>query len=82
MSAEKCPFCDVAADRIFYESDLILGIWDGFPVSEGHALVITRDHVPSWFEATPRQRTAIVAAIDEVRSRIVERHKPSVVSLI
>ena len=62
---------------MFYESDLTLGIWDAFPVSEGHALVITRQHVASWFEATPQQRIEIVSTIDEVRSRISALHKPS-----
>jgi len=74
---DKCPFCEVASERIFYEGELTLGIWDGFPVSAGHALVITRRHVPSWFEATPQERIEIVNTIEEVRSRIFESHQPS-----
>ena len=70
MSEEDCPFCRIPIERVFYESEFTLGIWDAFPVSQGHALVITRQHVPSWFEATPKQRIEIVSTIDEVRSRI------------
>jgi superfamily II DNA or RNA helicase/HKD family nuclease/diadenosine tetraphosphate (Ap4A) HIT family hydrolase len=77
VSAETCPFCEVPAERIFHEGGLTLGIWDGFPVSKGHALVITRRHVSSWFEATPEERIEIVSTIDEVRSRIIASHQPS-----
>jgi hypothetical protein len=76
MTVEKCPFCDVPSGRIFYEGELTLGIWDGFPVSPGHALVITRRHVPSWFEATPQERIEIVRAIDDVRALISAKHQP------
>ncbi len=74
---DQCPFCEVPSERIFYESGLTLGIWDGFPVSAGHALVITRRHVPSWFEATPQERIEIVSTIDEVRSLVSASHQPS-----
>jgi diadenosine tetraphosphate (Ap4A) HIT family hydrolase len=35
-----CPFCDPPRDRVFYEDALVLGLWDAYPVSEGHALVM------------------------------------------
>jgi diadenosine tetraphosphate (Ap4A) HIT family hydrolase len=47
-----CPFCDVAADRCFYQGERVGGLWDAFPVSDGHALLVTRRHVASGFEAT------------------------------
>ena len=45
-----CPFCDPPRDRVFYEDALVLGLWDAYPVSAGHALVVTRRHVASWFD--------------------------------
>lgn len=33
-----CPFCEPTRDRVFYEDSLVLALWDGFPVSPGHAL--------------------------------------------
>jgi diadenosine tetraphosphate (Ap4A) HIT family hydrolase len=38
--AMDCPFCDPPRDRVFYEDELVLGLWDAYPVSEGHALVM------------------------------------------
>jgi diadenosine tetraphosphate (Ap4A) HIT family hydrolase len=47
-----CPFCNPPRDRVFYEDELVLGLWDAYPVSEGHALVITRRHVAFTVEET------------------------------
>ena len=77
MSVRECPFCEVPPERVFYEGLLTLGIWDGFPVSSGHALVITKRHVASWFEASPDERIEIVSAIDEVRTLITRSHRPT-----
>lgn len=72
----SCPFCDPDRDRVFLESDLAFALWDGFPVSEGHALVIPRRHVASWFDTTPAEREAIFELVDRVRETILERHAP------
>ena len=76
MHAPGCPFCDPPSDRVFVESDLIVGVWDAFPVSDGHALLITRRHVTSWFEATEEERRALTAGIDSARGAILQRHRP------
>lgn len=36
-------------------------IFDGFPVTHGHSLVITRRLVATWFDATPSEQTAVFA---------------------
>ncbi|HEU0140132.1 MAG TPA: HIT family protein, partial [Bryobacteraceae bacterium] len=71
-----CPFCTPNSDRVFFESELVIGIWDAFPVSDGHALLVTRRHVASWFDATPEERRALTDAIDATRAAILERHRP------
>jgi diadenosine tetraphosphate (Ap4A) HIT family hydrolase len=76
MRASGCPFCNPAPARVFLESDLIVGVWDAFPVSAGHALLVTRRHVASWFETTEDERRALTAAIDSARGAILQRHRP------
>ena len=71
-----CPFCTPDSNRIFFESELVLGIWDAFPVSDRHALLVTRRHVASWFDATPEERRALTDAIDAARASILDRHRP------
>ncbi|MBL8199760.1 MAG: HIT family protein [Chromatiales bacterium] len=68
-----CPFCAPEPHRVFLQTELLLGIWDNFPVSPGHALLIPRRHVVDWFQATPDEQAALAAAIAPVRALIEER---------
>jgi diadenosine tetraphosphate (Ap4A) HIT family hydrolase len=72
-----CPFCSVSPDRLFHRGDTILGLWDGFPVSPGHALLVPRRHVATWFEASADERAELVAGIDRAREAIAQRHRPA-----
>lgn len=76
MSAETCPFCQPDEQRIFFRSGLVLGLWDGFPVSRGHALLVTRRHVADWFDATADEQQALTSAIAEVKREIDKVHRP------
>jgi len=72
----ECPFCFPAEDRIAFEDGLTRGLWDAFPVSPGHLLVVPRRHVPTWFDATADERAGITASIDRGRELIASRHSP------
>lgn len=50
------------------------GIWDAFPVSAGHALIVTKRHVESWFEATAEEQAELIAATRIARRLINEEH--------
>src|SRR5437899_1357340 len=76
MSETPCPFCSPDVSRVFFESDLALGVWDAFAVSDGHALVITRRHVGSWFDATPAERGALTEGITVAREFVLRTHAP------
>lgn len=71
-----CPFCHAVPDRLFHEGPLVLGLWDGFPVSPGHALLVPRRHVATWFDATEGERLELAAAIGTARDAILGRHRP------
>jgi superfamily II DNA or RNA helicase/diadenosine tetraphosphate (Ap4A) HIT family hydrolase len=71
-----CPFCDPPRDRVFYEDELVLGLWDAYPVSAGHALVITRRHVATWFDASPDEQAAVMRGMEIARAKIAKRHAP------
>jgi len=46
----ECVFCEIVAGRLpvsaFYEDELVLGLMTIGPVTEGHAMVIPKKHVP------------------------------------
>src|SRR5262249_55030966 len=55
---------------------LVLGLWDQFPVSPGHALIIPRRHVGSWFEATDEEQGEMIAVVAEARAAIEQIRQP------
>lgn len=71
-----CPFCEPPGDRIAFEDRLTRALWDAFPVSRGHLLVVPRRHVASWFDATTEERSALLAGLDRGRDLIATRHAP------
>jgi ATP adenylyltransferase len=71
-----CPFCVPDPGRVFHESSLVLGVWDAYPVSPGHALLVTRRHVATWFDATREEQTALLDGITRAREEIERRHRP------
>jgi len=73
---EECPFCGPIKDRVFYENELVFAIWDAYPVTPGHALLIPKRHIPTWFDATTEERHAIFSAVDEAKRTIDRSHQP------
>ena len=76
MPQSECPFCNPDPARVFLQAELIVGLWDAFPVAAGHALLVTRRHVASWFDATASERQALTDAIQTARQEILRRHAP------
>ena len=51
-------------------------VWDRFPVSRGHALVISHRLIPNWWEATSEERADLLALLDDVKTLIDGAHTP------
>ena len=74
--APGCAFCGVDGGRIAWSSALAIALWDVFPVSLGHALVVPRRHVASWSELTTSEKADLMAGVDVARTLIDERYQP------
>ena len=56
MTDPDCPFCyQNIRERIVAEKGSMAAIPDGFPVTEGHCLIIPRRHTPDYFSLTRRE---------------------------
>jgi superfamily II DNA or RNA helicase/diadenosine tetraphosphate (Ap4A) HIT family hydrolase/HKD family nuclease len=71
-----CPFCQPDPGRVFYENERVVGLWDAFPVSPGHALLVPKRHIAGWFDASADERQALADAIAVARDAIVRRYRP------
>ncbi len=61
---------------MFLENEEVVGIWDGYPVSPGHALLIPRRHIATWFDATRKEQQGLMAAVDAAKAAIEKQHRP------
>ena len=72
--SKGCPFCSPPINQLFFVNDLVAGLWDQPPATAGHALLIPRRHVGSWFDTTPEEQSALAQAIDVVRQEILKKY--------
>ena len=71
-----CPFCTPEPELVFHESELIVGLWDRYPVSPGHALLVPRRHFAGWFDASLDEQQALVSALGSAKREIEKTHEP------
>jgi diadenosine tetraphosphate (Ap4A) HIT family hydrolase len=72
----NCPFCALDPGRIISETELTVTIRDGFPISPGHTLVISKRHVASFFEVTETERNELMIALDAAKQKLDHERSP------
>lgn len=73
----NCPFCKVESERVIIASSpLSVAFFDGFPVSPGHALIIPKRHVSSFFDLSQEERQDLLNLADKVKRIVEERYHP------
>lgn len=78
MTTEQafCPFCTLDPNRITLSNDHAVAIRDGFPVSEGHTLIIPKRHIVSLFEATLEEQAALLELLRQARQKLQDELSP------
>lgn len=81
MQTKNCPFCEIANtsshERVILENKEAFLIEDGFPVSEGHSLVIPKRHIGSFFDITEEEKAALLQLLEKAKEIIDPRYRPS-----
>ena len=74
---DSCPFCNPTPDSILLvESATVFSIYDKFPVSNGHALIIPKRHVDNYFDLNFREQSACTFMLNYVKEIIQNKFKP------
>lgn len=71
-----CPFCSLQESNLIFSNEYAVALYDGFPVSLGHSLIIPRRHISSLFEATKEERSALFDLVDVMRERLQQERRP------
>ena len=53
-----------------------MAFYDGFPVSPGHALIIPKRHVASYFDLSVQEREAMTQMMLDVKQKLDDRFHP------
>jgi diadenosine tetraphosphate (Ap4A) HIT family hydrolase len=79
VSILDCLFCDFEnpeKHKLIKQNDLAYARWDNHPVSDGHAEVVPKRHVDSFFDLQEDELSAIFGLAKITREIIVAKHKP------
>ncbi|MBI5595791.1 MAG: HIT domain-containing protein [Elusimicrobia bacterium] len=77
LRREGCPFCRVRKGDIVQENPLAFAVYDKYPVTQHHALLITRRHVETYFELSHPELKAVNDLALAMKARI-EAKDPAV----
>jgi diadenosine tetraphosphate (Ap4A) HIT family hydrolase len=76
MEPVKCPFCSPFSDEIVTKNNLCYALWDRYPMSKGHMLIIPFRHVQDFFGMTDEERAATMQLVMECRTVIEDNFRP------
>ena len=68
-----CIFCNLEDHRKIFENDLFVVIWDAYPVTNLHTLLIPKRHVQSYFDLNERELVGLKKLIQEQKNRILQQ---------
>lgn len=80
-TGDGCAFCSIETECILYQDAHCYAIRDGFPISPGHTLIISKRHIKSFFETSVEERDGLLKLIDKMKSQIDAELKPDAYNL-
>ncbi len=76
-SANKCIFCNPRKNlKLLTESATAYAIYDGYPASKGHVLVIPKRHVSNYFDLPFKEQSACWLMVNKVQELIGKEFAP------
>ncbi|MDG2130856.1 MAG: DEAD/DEAH box helicase family protein [Fuerstiella sp.] len=70
------PFQQIQEADWVAANDVAFAIRDGFPVTPGHTLVMTRRVVPTWFEASADEQMGLMQLVNDVKLQLDKELTP------
>ena len=64
---EKCLFCEIPPERVIARYGDLFAIYDSYPVSDGHTLIISNRCINTFFELSQKELRHAFEFIDMLR---------------
>jgi len=76
MTEKVCAFCSLPNERIVNSNLFGIVIRDGFPISEGHTLIIPKRHIKSFFDLQSKERDSLFDLVEQEKSYLTDSYSP------
>ncbi len=77
MTTVPCVFCDrIERGAVLLSNDLAAAFLDGFPISQGHMLIVPRRHEADFLALSPEEQACIWAIVQPARVLIEANGQP------
>lgn len=77
---ENCPFCNIEKlidkDRIVYQDSSWIAIYDNYPVSKGHVLLIPKRHCETYFNLNYVELASLGVTIGAIKLILNKKFNP------
>lgn len=70
-------FLELAQERVTYQGNHFFMMYDGFPVSPGHILIISKDVKPDFFSLHREEQLELTTLIHKAKQLIEKDHSPT-----
>lgn len=70
MSGAGCIFCAWAEKELAGENALAAAFADGFPVAEGHTLIVPKRHAATFLDLTEEEMAAVFRLAKEIAGKL------------
>ena len=72
-----CPFCKLNSKvELVCETATAVAFFDGYPVSEGHTLIIPKRHVANYFDLTDKEQQDLWHMVNHCKTNLEKRFHP------
>ena len=71
----ECLFCKIPKKRIILENELAFAIYDKYPVTKFHTLIIPKRHFSEYFDIYQPERNSINELLEEQKNLILKKDK-------
>ena len=70
-------FSEISEDKKIHRGEYFFMVYDGFPVSPGHILIISNEERLDYFELNNNERIELTSLIDKAKELIENEYKPA-----
>lgn len=73
----ECIFCKLAQGKEIHvaETEHLFAVWDKFPASKGHAMIIPKRHIVTMFEMSEDEGKEFPVILNKVKEAIESRYE-------